>query len=417
MIKIKKGELSGKIDAITSKSMAHRQIICSALSNMQTSLLLPDISDDIDCTLSAIENLGAKVSKNKDCVIISPSNEKNQFFDCMESGTTLRLMLTIAPSSLNLCHFTGRGRLPQRPISQIIDILRRSNCEVSDDKLPLTVKNKFEFSNVEIQGNISSQFISGLLIASVLQKNDVRISVVGNFESKSYVDMTVNVMRRYGIEIEESMNSYFVRKNQRYIPPKDNIIEKDWSNSAFFLTAGAIGAPVTLCGLDVNSLQSDKKIMDIIEKFGAKISIDNGEICVSAGKTNSIEQDMSQIPDLLPILSVLACASKGTSRFYNARRLRLKESDRISASCQMIRSLGGTAFEKDDELIVEGTGNLTGGEVDSFNDHRIAMSASIASIICDEDVIISGENAVNKSYPKFFTDFQRLGGKIEFCTK
>ena len=225
--------------------------------------------------------------------------------------------------------------------------------------------------------------------------------------------MTVDVMRRYGIEIIEDEKSYFIRKNQRYISPKDNVIEKDWSNSAFFLTAGAIGAPVTLCGLNPNSLQSDKKIIEIIQSFGARVDKDEDEITVSKDKSDVIEVDMSQIPDLLPILSVLACSSNATSRFYNAKRLRLKESDRIYASCQMIKALGGNAVEKDDELIIEGRGRLRGGTVDSFNDHRIAMSAAIASIICDDDVIIKGENAVNKSYPKFFEDFQSLGGKVE----
>ena len=405
MIRIKSGNLSGKVQAITSKSMAHRQIICSALSNADSTLFIPDISDDIKCTLSAVENLGLKLIKDGAYIRLSPTNKKSEVFDCRESGTTLRF--------IDNCHFTGRGRLPERPINQIIDILRSSKCEVSSDKLPLTIKNKFEFTDVEIAANISSQFISGLLISSVLQKDDVHIKVVGDFESKSYVDMTVDVMRRYGIEIIEDEKSYFIRKNQRYISPKDNVIEKDWSNSAFFLTAGAIGAPVTLCGLNPNSLQSDKKIIEIIESFGARVNMDEDEITVSKDRSDVIEVDMSQIPDLLPILSVLACSSNATSRFYNARRLRLKESDRIYASCRMIKALGGNAVEKDDELIIEGRGRLRGGTVDSFNDHRIAMSAAIASIICDDDVIIKGENSVNKSYPKFFEDFQSLGGKVE----
>lgn len=413
MIRIKSGNLSGKVQAITSKSMAHRQIICSALSNTETTLFIPDISDDIECTLFAVENLGIKLIKDGAYIRLSPTNKKSELFNCRESGTTLRFMLTIAPSLLEHCHFTGRGRLPGRPINQIIDILRKSKCEVSGDKLPLTIKNKFEFTEVEIAANISSQFISGLLISSVLQKDDVHIKVVGDFESKSYVDMTVDVMRRYGIKIIEDEKNYFIRKNQRYISPKDNVIEKDWSNSAFFLTAGATGAPVTLCGLNPNSLQSDKKIIEIIESFGARVDMDEDEITVSKDRYDVIEVDMSQIPDLLPILSVLACSSNATSRFYNARRLRLKESDRIHASCRMIKALGGNAVEKDDELIIEGRGRLRGGTVDSFNDHRIAMSAAIASIICDDDVIIKGENAVNKSYPKFFEDFQSLGGKFE----
>ena len=189
MIRIKGGNLSGKVQAITSKSMAHRQIICSALSNSNTTLFIPDISEDIECTLFAVENLGIKLIKDGAHIKLSPTNKKSELFDCRESGTTLRFMLTIAPSLLDNCHFTGRGRLPERPINQIIDILRKSKCEISNDKLPLTIKNKFEFTDVEIEANISSQFISGLLISSVLQKDDVYIKVVGDFESKSYVDM------------------------------------------------------------------------------------------------------------------------------------------------------------------------------------------------------------------------------------
>lgn len=413
MIKIKNKTLSGNINAVQSKSMAHRYIICSALSKEYTKIYLKDISQDVKATIDAIKNLGTDVDIRDDYIIIRESNIKNNIFDCKQSGTTLRFMLPIATSLLDECSFIGYGRLPKRPINDIVNIMKKSSCIFSNDTLPFNIKNKFSFSNVDIVGDVSSQYISGLLLASVLQEKDVQINVKGKFESKPYVDMTVDVMKMYGIDILENKNSYFIKKNQKYKSPSNIIVECDFSNIAFFLVAGAIGKDeIKIKNINFSSLQGDKRILEILEKFGAHIKTTKNEISISCDKLIPQDIDVSDIPDLLPILTVLASASIGESRFYNAKRLRLKESDRIKSSVTMINNLGGEAIEYEDSLVIKGMGKLIGGKVDSFDDHRIAMASMVASTICDNDIILENEQAINKSYPSFFDDFKKLNGEF-----
>lgn len=417
MIKIENRQLKGSLDAISSKSMAHRYLFCSALSDSETLLYLPDISEDIQITINCLKTLGAKIEIKEDYLLIKPIDKTKlskeiYSFDLKESGTTLRFLLPIASTLVESSKFTGSGRLPARPIKELLQILKKSNCILSSDNMPFEIINKFKFKDVSIVGNISSQYISGLLLASPLQDEDININVLGNLESKPYVDMTIQVMKEYGVYVNEAKNNYSVNKTY-YKSPKKAVVEGDWSNMAFFLVAGAISEnPINISGLNLNSLQGDKKILEILKSFGANISMDKSMITVSKNILNPLEIDISDIPDLLPILAVLSAKAIGKTRFYNAGRLRFKESDRLKSTSNMIKNLGGNSIEKDDELIIIGSGKLNGGSVDSYNDHRIAMSASIASIICKNPVILKNEKSVNKSYSKFYKDFESLGGSI-----
>ena len=425
MIKIENIQLNGSIDAVSSKSMAHRYLICSALSDFSSLLYIPNISDDIKMTIDCLKKLGADIKIDGRILKVIPINidklkKINEVlkFDMGESGTTFRFMLPVITSLLDRCEFSGRGRLPQRPIKELVDILKKSGCLISSDKLPFKITNKFRFNNVDIRGDISSQYISGLLLCAPMQNEDVRIDIISKLESKPYVDMTIDVMKKYGIEVVQEKKSYFISKNNKYtnkgISDIIQKIEGDWSNVAFFLVAGAIGSKqVEIKGLNLNSVQGDMKILEILKKIGAKVDIDinSGVVKISKHTLEPTEIDICDIPDLLPILTVLASACIGKTRFYNISRLRLKESDRIKSSVDMINSLGGIATEEENSLVIEGKGYLKGGEVSSYNDHRIAMSSTIASIICENPVILDEENAVNKSYVNFYEDFEKLGGR------
>lgn len=422
MIKIENKNLEGNIHSISSKSMAHRHLICSALSECENTIYLPDISDDIQVTINCLKTLGADINIKNKYLHIKPVNLQNlkkqkedivKIFDCKESGTTLRFLIPVISFLLEKSVFTGSGRLPDRPIKELTDLLKNANCILSSDKLPIEITNRFKFKNIDIKGNISSQYISGLLLSAVLQDEDININIIGKLESKPYVDMTIKVMKEYGISVNQTDTGYFISKDSKFISPKNSVVEGDWSNSAFFLVAGAIGQnPVSIEGLDINSVQGDKKILEILKNIGANIKIDKDNIQISNNDLRPVDIDVSDIPDLLPILSILSAKILGKTRFYNAKRLRLKESDRLTSTSNMIKNLGGEVIEKEDELIIIGKGKLEGGQVNSYNDHRIAMSACIASIISTNPVILTGENAVNKSYIKFYEDFKSLGGQI-----
>lgn len=418
MIRIYNNDLSGEIDAIESKSFAHRQIICASLSEYEYDIKIKNISEDILMTISCLKELGADIRIFDDYINIKPIRyrEGKKVIDCGESGSTLRFLIPIATSIYDDVTFTGKGRLPKRPIIDLLDVLSKNGCILEGKSLPLNVVGRLNFSNVKISGEISSQYISALLMASVLQKNDVKIEVDGNIESKPYIDITKQVMEDFSVKVIEDKNFYYVNNNQKYITKNEIIVEKDWSNSAFFLVAGALNKSKSICikGLNINTSQGDSKIIDIFRMMGVDFVIKNDGIIVKPSKIQPAVIDVSQIPDLAPVLSVLASKSNGRTILKNIQRLKLKESNRIDSTIHLINALGGKAYQIDNTIVIDGNGKLKGGLVDSRNDHRIAMAASIASIICEDEVVLYGEDAVNKSYKTFFDDFSKLGGKYVF---
>jgi 3-phosphoshikimate 1-carboxyvinyltransferase len=270
------------------------------------------------------------------------------------------------------------------------------------------LKNVNRGGRYEIPGNISSQYISGLLLMLPLFTEGGEVVITTPLESKGYVDMTVDTMTKFGIKIEKSENSYKVLPEQSYKSPEFIRAQGDWSSAAFWLCADALGANVVLSGLDENCPQGDRKVVEILEKFGAKkIATDEG-VMIEAGRLRGIEIDASDIPDLVPVLSVVACAARGITRIYGAKRLRLKESDRLETTADFLTRLGADVTVTDDGLLIVGKGKLEGGTVLGHNDHRIVMSGAVCSLICKNQVKIDGAQAVEKSYTTFFNDFDKL---------
>ncbi|MBQ7897213.1 MAG: 3-phosphoshikimate 1-carboxyvinyltransferase [Clostridia bacterium] len=409
-IKVFPSPLSGSIKAIPSKSDAHRLFICAALSDKETVIHLPSSSVDIDTTLDCLEKMGARIKKEGEYVTVTPSPFIEEcVLNANESGSTLRFIVPVASAVCGKVTFEGSGRLPDRPITDLTNTLKENGVTFSAEKLPFTKTGRLHSGTFTLPGNVSSQYITGLLFALPLLEGDSEIILTTKLESSAYVDITLGALKKFGIEIKATERGYFVKGNQKYISPDRLSVDGDWSNAAFFLVSGAIKNGVSMTGLDRSSFQGDKRILNVLEKFGAQIT-KKDEISVAESKLFSNTVDISEIPDMLPALAVLASFAKGTTKFTGGARLRIKESDRLHSVTQLINSLGGKAEELDEGIKVEGVG-LLGGEVDGFNDHRIVMAAAIGGSLSKKEVIINGAEAVNKSYPAFFKDFESLGGK------
>ena len=410
--RVSPADLSGKIPAIASKSDAHRRLILSCFADAPTDFVLNGASDDINATIDCIKSLGAAVTKTDDGVRVTPGSVPAEaFINANESGSTLRFLLPVALAKCEKAHFTGAGRLPERPLAHLINALKSGGVSFSSDKIPLTATGKIKSGVYTVPGNISSQYVTGLLMALPLIDGDSEIVVEGELASKAYVDITLETMHDFGIKVQKTGRGYRVFGNQVPASPGKMVIEGDWSNAAFFLAAGAIGnSGITVTGLDMASPQGDKNIVPLLEKFGAKAVVNDSSVTVRGGKLHACEIDIGETPDLIAPLGAVAAFSVGKTVFYNALRLRLKESDRIVTMKNLILSLGGRAEEEEDKLIVYG-GSVKGGECDGANDHRIVMAAAIAGAYSQNGVLISGSEAVNKSYPGFFKDFELAGGK------
>ena len=406
-------KLSGTIPAIASKSDAHRLLILAALCQGETRLILEQRSEDIDATINCLRALGAKIALAPDGVLvhgIARVND-NPLLDCGESGSTFRFLLPVATALCEHARFTGSGRLPERPIGELMQVLQAQGVAFSDERLPFETSGKLTGGSFVLLGNVSSQYLTGLLLATPLLQQDSMISLTTRLESAAYVDITLHALNRFGIAIETQNGGYIVCGGQAMQSPGEQRVDGDWSNAAFFLAAGALGNTVTMTGLHLDSPQGDKAILDALRRFGARVETTADAITISPAELSGCTVDVGETPDLLPILAVLGACATGETRLINAARLRLKESDRLASVFAMLRALGGRAEELPDALVITG-GELIGGTVDSCRDHRIAMSAAIASIRCVKQVTILGAEAVKKSYPAFYDDFNKLGGIV-----
>lgn len=425
-IRIPPSRLSGAIAAISSKSDAHRNLICAALAQSPTVISLNTLSDDIMATIDCIIELGAEViiEDGKSITVSGIDSHKSNpqsgypsflHLNCRESGSTLRFLLPVASALYDDVSFEGSGRLPERPLSPLIEEMEAHGCKFSAHRLPFSVGGPLNGGTFSLPGNISSQYISGLLMAFPLTGKDCRIILTSQLESAGYIDMTIDTMQRYGINVQRHDNGFSVAGGQHYVSPGAVTIDGDWSNSAFWLTAGTLSGPIICSGLSMGSLQGDKQILSVLKRMGANIRhTQNGEILsgpTDAAALTSVEIDASQVPDLVPILAVASATADGETIIYNAARLRLKESDRLQAICDCINRIGGKAVPLNDGIRITGVESLSGGTVDSYGDHRIVMAIAIASTVCTGDIIIRGAEAVNKSYPEFMRDFEKLGGR------
>lgn len=392
-ITIQPRKLSGTIRAIPSKSQAHRLLICSAFADASTVLECPSTNRDIEATADCLRALGAGISYDGSRYRIDPiaSVPPKAVLNCCESGSTLRFLLPIAGALGVDTTFELAGRLPERPLSPLWEEMERMGCKLSHPtETTVRCHGKLRPGLYRIRGDVSSQFVTGLLFALSLLEEESRLELTGKVESLPYIHMTLSALKRFGVSFCHSENQFEITPAAFHTPGKIHV-EGDWSNGAFWLAAKALGSELTVLGLDKGSVQGDRAVLRHLAVLDDYQQI-----------------DASDIPDLVPILAVVAGAKHG-ARFYNAGRLRIKESDRLQTAANLIQNLGGKASITDDSLTVEGTGYL-GGTVNAAGDHRIAMAAAIAATACTQPVTICGAEAVSKSYPAFWEDYKRLGG-------
>lgn len=396
-IKITPEYLSGKILVPPSKSISHRALIAAALADGESRIY--NLLDCVDttATIDALTALGAKIEQNGSCTIVNGISKPAESADinCHESGSTLRFIMPVAAALGCRSSFDGRANLPNRPITPYFTEFQRHGVKFLTDKMPYITEGKLTGGVYEIAGNISSQFITGFLFALSLLEEDSVIKITSPLESKPYVDLTIDAMKTFGIEVTEGENEYLIKGGQKY-KPCDYTIEADMSQAAFFCVAKAIGANLDIQGLNYESLQGDREIIRITDDF------------IKTGK--AFDVNASQIPDLVPILTVLGCFAEGTSYIRGCERLRIKECDRLAVISTELNKLGAKVRIEGDMLVIEGVRELHGGECECHTDHRIPMSLSIASQRCTKPVILHGAECVSKSYPNFFEDFRMLGG-------
>jgi len=362
--------LAGEIAAMPSKADLHRLMIASHLAGLDIAAM-PVISEDIAAT--------------RDCLLAKETA------NCRESGATLRFLLPVMAALGKEMAFTGKQRLAERPIEPLVFLLRANGCEVSATRIPLVICGKLRPGAYALPGNISSQFITGLLFALPLLEGESEIILTSPLESAGYVEMTIRTLKKFGISVVITKNGYTIAP-QLYLPPKSGSLnsEGDWSNAAFWLAAG-----VSVTGLDEHSAQPDKIIRNLLTRMGLP--------------RRGIVMDAAQCPDLAPVMAAVMASADGESRIINAARLRAKECDRLHAMAANLVALGGDVTELSDGLIIRGR-QLRGGEANSFNDHRIAMAMAIAALQCNNGITLHGAEAVCKSYPDFWDDYKRLGG-------
>lgn len=421
-LKIYPSKLKGEVKIPPSKSMAHRAIICAALSDGLCIIENIDYSDDIIATIDAMNSLGAKIVKHKDYIEVIGaygSDEKPQetrIIDCNESGSTLRFLVPISLLFKGSSKFIGRGNLGKRPLTTYYNIFERQGIEYSyeEGNLNLVINGELNPGTFEVEGNVSSQFITGLLFTLPLLKEDSKIIITTEMESKGYIDLTLRAMSDFGVEIiNNNYREFIIKGNQKY-KARNYRVEGDYSQAAFFLCADSLGNDVLCKDLDLNSLQGDKEVIDILERMNVIFNAnDIGVKGTTNGELASTVIDGSQCPDIIPVLTSVAALTKGTTEIINAGRLRIKECDRLAAVTSELNKLGAKIIEKEDGLVVTGVEKLQGGvEVWSHKDHRIAMTLAIASTRCEEPIVIKDYECIAKSYPNFFEDFKALGGNV-----
>lgn len=420
-IKITPRKLEGIIEAMPSKSHAHRLLIARKLSELQGEALeggveIPPFSDDIEATMACISQL----------------DKNTPYLECRESGSTLRFLLPVVMALKDSATFLGTGRLPDRPLSPLKEEMERHGCRFrmgsnkNTDRFKeiCAVSGRLTPGDYVLAGNVSSQFITGLLFALPLLDADSTLTLTTELESAGYVNMTLDVLRAFGIEVDVSETEsgflkYTVPGKQIYREKPGITLDGDWSNAAFWLAAGSLSGDITVTGLRLESSQWDKEILTILDKMGADLDIEpqvDGTVSIRsrASILKGADIDVGQMPDLMPILAVLMAFSEGTSMITHAERLRFKESNRLKAIYSVLYSLDADISYGGDWLSFTGKAFLEGGHVDSYGDHRIAMAAAVASCLCREPVYLSNPIAVTKSYPDFYNDFTALGGEIEY---
>lgn len=421
MITLTPQKLNGTISVPPSKSISHRAIICASLAEGISTVSNLIFSDDTIVTMRAMESLGMKVleqtqaENNRVCLKIQGTNKlaaQDKIINCIESGSSLRFLIPLATLTGEPITFVGQGKLVTRPLNVYYDIFDQQNISYSSKNgLPITIHGKLHADKFSMVGNVSSQFITGLLVTLPMLDGSSQINITTELESIGYIDLTLDTLKTFGITIEhDNYRCFKIPGNQNY-QPQNYSIEGDFSQIAFWLVAGSLGSNIKCTDINYNSLQGDRSIIDIIKNMGGKIVFDSQEKSLTAvpTTTHGTVINAAQCPDIIPVLTVLASLSTGETRIINAQRLRIKESDRLKAMTTELNKLGADVTETADGLIIQGKQTLLGGvTVDSWDDHRIAMSLAIASTRCEKPIHITNSSCVKKSYPDFWQDFAKV---------
>ncbi len=415
-ILIRPKSLKGQIDVVSSKSLSHRYVIAAALSREESVIKNVLDSKDLEATKNALKALGATFEGD----LVKPVDYKINVkeINVNESGSTLRFMIPIYMLALDEIIVTGENRLIDRPLNVYDDLFKDKKVTFKhldeNHELPVLVKGKIKGGHYPLRGDVSSQFITGLLFTLPLASKDSVIELTTPLESKGYVDLTLDVLKKFGIHILNVDQYIYIRGGQKY-KAKDSVVEGDFSQSAFWFAAGIFGdEPLILNNLNHQSLQGDKAIVDILKRMDADIMHADGSYIVNPSKTKGTTIDLSQVPDLGPMLMGVAALSEGVTTFINFERLRIKESDRVDAMKDVLSKFGVDMIVEKDKIEIKGTTKLKGNvEIDVFNDHRIAMAASVLAIKADGPVLIKQAECISKSYPTFYDEYKKLGGDID----
>lgn len=398
----------GVVTAPPSKSFGHRAVVCAALAADSGESVIENLgrSQDIEATLRAVEALGCRACRRDDNTVVGRGERWSDVIDCGESGSTLRFFLPLAAMQCREITLSGRGRLMKRPLEAYERTFADSGVNFTKDGDSVKVRGPMRGGVRELPGDVSSQFVSGLLFASPLLEEDSEIRLTSPLESAAYAEMTVSVMRHFGVRVEGDEKGYRVGGRQSYKPARCRV-EGDYSQAAFFLAAAALGRDVVCRGLEAHSRQGDRAMLDILREMNAHVEAGDSGVTVRAGTLRAVTVDARQIPDLVPPIAVLCCFCDGESRIVGAARLRLKESDRLRALAMELGRLGADIRETDDGLVINGKQMIDGGAADAHGDHRIAMASALASLRCRKPVFLSGAESVKKSYPNFWEDFEK----------
>lgn len=417
-VRISPSKCDGTVEIPPSKSMAHRAIICASLANGKSTITNVAYSQDIKTTIEGMRLLGADIEMKEDSVIVDGIKDfsalKQEEVFCCESGSTLRFFIPLFSLCNQTVRFTGQGRLMQRPQKVYETIFHEQGLSFEQSEQEICIHETLKSGEYTLQGDVSSQFISGLLFTLPFMKEDSTIHIVAPFESKSYVDLTLQMLETFGVKsYYKNETTIIVPGNQKY-KPFDYEIEGDYSQLAFFAVLGAIQNDLTITGVAHESKQGDKQIIDILKSFGVKIEEVKRGYKIYKSKLQGTAIDLSNCPDLGPILTVLGMYSLGNTRIYNARRLRIKESDRIEAMEIELKKFGVNITSTEDEIQICGSTNYTCNKnLYGHNDHRIVMALSVATTCSQSFCVIDDAQAINKSYPTFFEDLSKIQGKVE----
>ncbi|MFV0504037.1 MAG: 3-phosphoshikimate 1-carboxyvinyltransferase [Lachnospirales bacterium] len=415
---IYKSELKGSIKIPPSKSLSHRGIICAAMAEGTSNITNLVYSKDIKATIAAMKSLGSTVEEKESSVIVKgckPHLVNKEIF-CNESGSTVRFLIPIALTTGEKVTFTGANHLVNRPLDAYYEIFKKNNVAYKTPEgafLPMILEGNLKPIDVDIIGNVSSQFISGLMFAYSNFKADTKINITTKLESKGYIDLTIDILNKFGIEIiNNNYESFVVRGGT--LSPYNYEVEGDFSQVAFYELAGKLHGNIEINGLNLQSKQGDMEILKIGEKLGIKHTYGEKSIKYHISETKAIEVDLSETPDLGPAVFSICALSKGKSIIRGVERLRIKECERVEAMVEAINLLGGSATDHGEYVEINGVENLEGGvNLNGYNDHRIVMALSVLGSVCHKPITISHAEAINKSYPNFFDDLKALGGIFE----